>query len=407
MTKDVKKTQKKNIKEEKKEQVKKVTKKEDIKKQPKKDVVKEKKDVIKEEKIEVEEKVEAKKIIKETPKKDSKKNNEKLLSVVKKVDDNRKAILFGVVGFLIATLLFRCILWPDRIATLADGTQPVANINGEPYTADELYEDMKENYSISVLLNEIDNKILTELYPENDDMVAEVNDKAEYYYSIYESYYGYTKEEFLSNYGFSSENAFVESLKLDHRRNLYYEDYVEGLISDDEIKKYYEDEVYGDVDSKHILVQIAKEGEEGLNDADAKKLAQEIIQKLNDGTSWDDVVAEYKDRIISEDLGYNAFNADFDVAYLKESKALEVGKYSSTPVKSSFGYHIIFKKAQKETPKLKDVKVDIIDILADDKKKADENLSYKALIAMREEAKLEFTDTVFGEAYQDFISQYK
>jgi TRAP-type mannitol/chloroaromatic compound transport system substrate-binding protein len=133
--------------------------------------------------------------------------------------------LFGVVGFLIATLLFRCILWPDRIATLADGTQPVANINGEPYTADELYEDMKENYSISVLLNEIDNKILTELYPENDDMVAEVNDKAEYYYSIYESYYGYTKEEFLSNYGFSSENAFVESLKLDHRRNLYYEDY--------------------------------------------------------------------------------------------------------------------------------------------------------------------------------------
>ena len=397
MVKDVKKTQKKNIKEDNKGH----SKKESIKKQPKKDVIKEQNAII-EEKVETNEI--SKKVVKKEKVRENKKGD-KLTTVVKKVDDNRKAILFCIVGFLVATLLFRCILWPDRIATLSDGTQPVANINGEAYTADQLYEDMKENYSINVLLNEIDNKILTELYPENDDMNTEIQKNADNYYSTYE----YTKEEFLSNYGFSSEKAFLESLKLDYRRNEYYEDYAEGLVTDKEINKYYEEEVFGDVDSKHILVQIAKdkEDEEGLTDDEAKKLAQEIIKKLNKGTSWDDVIAEYKDQIITENLGYNAFNASFEQPYLEECKNLEVGTYSKTPVKTTYGYHIIYKIDQKETPKLEEVKDDILEILASEKKDNDENLYYKALIVMREDAKLEFVDTVFGDAYTKYISQYK
>ena len=312
-----------------------------------------------------------------------------------------------MVGFLIATLLFRCILWPDRIATLSDGTQPVANINGEAYTADQLYEDMKENYSISVLLNEVDTIILTEKYPEDDDMKTKVQENAEYYYSMYESYYGYTKEQFLSNYGFSSEESFIESLKLDYRRNLYFEDYAKGLISKEAIEKYYNDEVFGDVDSKHILVKIDKEGKEGLSDADAKKMAQEIIKKLDKGTSWEDVIKEYGDKIITENLGYVAFNASYEKAYLKECRDLKVGTYSKTPVLTSYGYHVIFKIDQKETPKLKEVKEDIIEILVNEEKKKDQNLMQKSLISMREDAKLEFIDTVFGDAYKDYISQYK
>jgi len=416
MAKDVNKTQKKNIKEKSNENSKKVTKKQDVKKQPKKEIVKEKKIVVKEknEKKDNVKEVTKKDIVKEKKKndnvKETKKSDKKITSVIKKVDDNRKAILFCIVGFLVATLLFRCILWPDRIATLADGTQPVANINGEAYTADQLYEDMKENYSISVLLNEVDGKILSELYPEDEDMLTQINETADYYYSIYESSYGYTKEEFLSNYGFSSESAFLESLKLDYRRNEYYEDYAEGLVTEDEINSYYDKEVFGDVDSKHILVQIAdkdKDKEEGLSDADAKKLAEEIIKKLNDGKSWDDVVAEYKDKIVSEELGYMAFNASLESAYLKECRNLEVGTYSKTPVLTSYGYHIVYKIDQKDTPKLDEVKEDIIDILASEKKEKDENLYGKSLVSMREEAKLEFVDTVFADAYTKYINQYK
>ena len=381
MTKENKNTKKKNVKEKSEEKVNK----KEVVEQSKNKVVAEKKEV-------------AKKV---------KKDNAKFTSIVKKVDDNRKTILFFVVGFLVATLLFRCILWPDRIATLADGTQPVANLNGEAYTADQLYADMKENFSISVLLNEIDDLILVEKYPEDEKMTTDVKENAEYYYSTYEQYYGYTKEQFLSNYGFTSEEKFLESLKLDYRRNLYYEDYVNGLVSNEEIEKYYNDEVFGDVDSKHILVKVSTTEGEGLTDAEAKKLAQEIIKKLDKGTSWEDVVEEYKDKIVTENLGYAAFNASYEKSYLQELKNLKVETYSKTPISTSYGYHVIYKIAQKDKPKLKEVKEDIIEILASEKKSADSNLYNKSLIAMREDAKLEFVDTVFGDAYKDFISQYK
>ena len=133
----------------------------------------------------------------------------------------------------------------------------------------------------------------------------------------------------------------------------------------------------------------------------------EIIQKLNDGTSWDDVVNEYKDQIVTEDLGYNSFNASLESAYLKECKNLAVGEYSKTPVLTSYGYHIVFKKAQKDKPELKDVEEDVKEVLANEKKNADTNLYYKSLIKMREDAGLEFSDTKLRDEYNKYISQYK
>ena len=334
-------------------------------------------------------------------------NVEKLNNTFDKIDEYRLAIVLFIVGFLIATLIFRCIFWPDRIATLKDGTQPVATLDGKTITADDLYEDMKKYYSVNVLLNTIDNVILEKKYPSDEEMETSIKNTAEYYYSVYENNYGYSKETFLSQYGFASEADFLDNLRLDYRKNKYYEDYALSLVTDKEIEKYYEDEVFGDVDSKHILVSIAKDGEDGLTDEEAKKLANEIIKKLNNGTSWDDVITEYKDQIISEELGYNAFNASLESAYLKECKDLKVGTYSKTPVLTSYGYHIVYKIDQKDKPKLEDVKTAVMDAIADDKKNADSNLYYKSLIYMREEAKLEFNDTKLGEEYEKYISQYK
>ena len=391
MAKDAKKTQskknsKKNVNEE----------------RPSVKVVEEKKKVVINEEKKPKPIVEVKKEVKE------KKNNEKVINTLNKIEDNRKGIILFVIGFLIATLLFRCILWPDRIATLKDGTQPVANVLGEDITADELYEDMKQYYSVKVLLNKIDNKILEEKYPENDEMKKNVQSTAEYYYSAYEKNYGYTKEKFLNEYGFSSEKEFLESLTLDYRRNKYYEDYALGLVSDKEVEKYYENSVYGDIDSKHILVSVKKDSDtSGLTDEEAKKLANEIIEKLNNGTSWDDVVNEYKDQITSEDLGYQAFNASLEEAYVKEMKSLEVDSYSKSPVLTSYGYHIVYKKAQKDKPELKDVKDDIKEEIATEKKNNDKNLYYKALISIIEDAKLTFVDTKLGDEYKEEVNKYK
>ncbi len=409
MAKDAKKTQSKtNNKKSVKEENKKVVKTTDTKK---------KEAVVKEEKVKEEPKVEIKEVkkvkeVKEKTLKDKevkkKDRDEKIDAAFAKIDDNRKGIILFVIGFLIATLLFRCILWPDRIATLKDGTQPIANIGDKVITADDLYTDMKQYYSVKVFLNKIDTMILEEKYPENDEMKKSVQSTADYYYSVYEKNYQYTKEKFLSEYGFANEEEFLESLTLDYRRNKYFEDYVLGLVTDKEIEKYYNDEVFGDIDSKHILVSVKKDSDkDGLSDEEAKKLANEIIEKLNNGTSWDDVVSEYKDQITSEDLGYQAFNASLESAYVEEMRNLEVNSYSKSPVLTSYGYHIVYKKAQKDKPELKDVKDDIKEEIATEKKNNDSNLYYKALISMREDAKLTFVDTKLGDEYKEEVNKYK
>ena len=367
----------------------------------KKDNTKKKEKVVKEEKvIPKEEKKEKKEKVKKF-------NADKFNERFAKVDQYRLPIILFIVGFLLATLIFRCIFWPDRIATLKDGSQPVAKLKNKTITADDLYTEMKQYYSVNVLLNTIDDIILSKKYPSDNEMEEKIKSTAEYYYSTYEKNYGYTKETFLSQYGFNTEKDFLNNLRLDYRKNKYYDDYALKLVTDEEIQKYYREDVFGDVDSKHILVSIAKDGEEGLNDEEAKKLANEIIAKLDKGTSWDDVIKEYKDKIISEDLGYNAFNAELESAYLKECKNLKVGTYSKTPVLTSYGYHIVYKIDQKDKPTLKDVKDDIKEVLAKQKKDADTNLFYKSLIKMREDAGLSFTDTKLGEEYTKYMSQYK
>ncbi len=384
MAKDAKKTQsnKKNIKEENKKEVK--TTKKEIHEEVKKEEVK------------------APKVKKE--------NNfsKKATEALNKIDDHRTGIILFVVGFLVATLLFRCILWPDRIATLKDGTQPVATLDGKNITADDLYTSMKNYYSVKVFLNDVDKLILNEKYPDTDEMKKEIQSTADYYYQVYEKNYGYTKDKFLSEYGFATEADFLESLSLDYRRNKYYEEYAKSLVTDKEIEKYYENDVFGDVDSKHILVSIKKDSDtDGLTDSEAKALAEEIIGKLNNGTSWDDIITEYGDKITHEELGYQAFNASLESAYLKECKDLAVGSYSKTPVLTSYGYHIVYKIAQKDKPELNNIKDDVVEVLAKEKKNNDTNLYYKALINLREEAKLEITDTKLKDEYNDYINSYK
>lgn len=377
------------------------------KKQETKNNKKEKKEVV----------VKEEKVVKEVPKKESKKESKKNTKKVNKVNDDKvfkmleffdkyRLAIYGAVGGILITVLVVVIIWPDRIATLKDGTQPVAEIDGYTVTANDLYEDMKDVYSISSLLDKIDNKILEEKYPEADEMNDELKQQAESYYSAYEQYYKMDKETFLSNNGFGSEKAFLEYLRLQYRRNKYAEDYIKTLISDKEVEKYYEDKVYGDINTKHILVKV----DSSASDEDKKKaedLAKEIISKLNDGKSFDDVKEEYKDQITYEELGYKSYNANLESAYMEAMQKLENNSYSKEPVKTSYGYHVIYRIDQKEKPALEDVKEEIIDSLVSEKKSEDKNISYVALDKMREESGLKFSDTVLEKKYNTYMSQYK
>ena len=379
-------------------------KKEVQKKSAKKNTIK--KEEIKKEKPKMTEKEEKNinEVKKEVKKKSTKKEYDKLFKFYDFVDKYRLAI-YGVIGGVLATILVVILIWPDRIAKLENGLEPVASIDGLTITAEDLYEDMKEIYSVSSLLDKIDNKVLEEKYPENDEMNDELQEEAENYYNMYNQYYGISKEEFLAKNGFGSERAFIEYLRLQYRRSKYTDDYVKGLITDKEINNYYEDKVYGDINTKHILVKV----DSNATDEDkknAENLAKEIISKLNEGKTFDEVKEEYKDQITYEELGYKAYNASLESAYMEAMQKLENNSYSKEPVKTSYGYHVIYRIDQKEKLVLEDVKEEIITSLVEEKKSEDTYIQYKALEKMREDVNLKFSDTVLEKKYETYKSQY-
>ena len=362
-----------------------------------------KKNVISKAEQKKEEKVD-KEVKKEEKKNTNKKEYDKLFKFYDFIDKYRLAI-YGVIGGVLATVLVVILIWPDRIAKLENGLEPVASIDGLTVTAEDLYEDMKEIYSVNNLLDIIDNKILEEKYPETDEMNTELNDQAENYYNMYNQYYGYSKEEFLTKSGFGSERAFIEYLRLQYRRTQYTDDYIKEQITDKEIEKYYEDKVYGDINTKHILVKVSSSATDEEK-KEAENLAKEIITKLNEGKSFDEVKDEYKNKITYEELGYKAYNASLESAYMEAMQKLENNSYTKEPVQTSYGYHVIYRIDQKEKPALKDVKEEIITSLVSEHKSKDTSVQYKALDKMREDAKLKFTDTVLEKKYETYKSQY-
>lgn len=331
-----------------------------------------------------------------------KKNNDKLKKGLEKIDENRN-LIFSFIGGALLVALITVIIWPDRIATLSDGTQPILKVNEETITADFLYEEMKKDYNISYLIEYIDKAILDEKYEENDEMKEEVEKTAQSYFDMYEQYYGMDEATFLARNGFDSKDQFLDMLKLDYRRKLYYEEYLKSQITDEQIQKYYDEEVYGDINTQHLLVSV----NDDMSDEDAKALAEEIIGKLNEGKSFDEVKEEYKDSVTYENLKYVAFNANLESSFLEALEKLDENSYTKEPVKTSYGYHVIYRTDQKEKPSLDDVRDSIIEELCDELDASDKNLYNKTLVKMREEAGLEFSDTVMKEKYEKSIKDYK
>ena len=257
-------------------------------------------------------------------------------NMVVTLDEKRKTI-YAFAGGLLLGLLIMVLFTPKRIATLKDGSQPIAKLDGKNITSTELYTMMKDHYSISLLLDKIDSDILTKLYKEDSEMKETTNSTAENYINQYKQY-GYTEEQFLSQNGFANYNDFLDYLKLDYRRKKYQDKYIEDTITDKEIEKYYEENVFGDINCQHILVPVKSsedENAEGLTEDEAKKLAEEIISKINDGTTWEDVQKEYKDKVTFEDLKYQSWDASLEESFLTAIKEMDENSYSKEPTKTS------------------------------------------------------------------------
>lgn len=309
------------------------------------------------------------------------------------------------VGLVIGLIAMR-LCFPERIAKLADGTEVVVSYNDKEITADTLYEDMKEFFSVNVLLNDVDMGILDAKYGDSDERKESAEYNTKYYIDMYKDYYGYSEEEAIKALGFSTREELYEYFELDFLRNKYYDEYLKKEITDKTINKYYKDKVYGDYNTKHILVKVASDAT-SKEKKEAKKLAEEIIKKLNSGKTWEEVTEEYKDQITAEDLGVKTFKDSIDEAYVKAALALKVNTYSKKPVLGSYGYHIIYKVAQEDKKPLEEIKDDVISLIKTDMEKKDPKLLYKVLVGLRKEANLKIYDTKLNDEYNYLVASYK
>jgi foldase protein PrsA len=84
---------------------------------------------------------------------------------------------------------------------------------------------------------------------------------------------------------------------------------------------------------------------------------------------------------------------------------LKVGEYSSSPVYTQYGYHLIYVYDQKGKEKLEDVKDKMIEQVA--KKKVDEDktkIQTKALENLRKENNFEIFDSELSKQYGRYIN---
>lgn len=297
--------------------------------------------------------------------------------------------------------------------TPTNGQEEVISLTKADFkiSVDELYSELKDKYATNYLIQEIDKKILDKEYETSDDANASVENQMK----IYRMYYGNDESkllEALQGAGYKTIDEFKESLVLNYKRDLATKSYVRENISESEINKYYENNIYGDITISHILVKVDSTGDmtdDEKKEADKKandKIA-EIYAKLEEGKSFEEVAKEYSDDKATSANGgklgtFNKgevtkkFNKEFEEATI----SLKVGEYNKKAIESSYGYHIIYKEAEKEKPKLEEVKQTILDELVDDKLDEDSKAQYKAMIALRENYGLKFNDETIESQYE-------
>ena len=291
---------------------------------------------------------------------------------------------------------------------LKNGEEVAIKVNGKNITADTLYKELRSKYAKNIIIDDIDKKIFDVVYKNDEEIEKQVKEQLEYVKSQYKDNW----EETLKNAGYEDEYELEDAFRLQFQRNKAVDDYIKDSIKDKDIKKYYDDEYVGDISAKHILVKVKGATDtEGLSDEDAKKKAEDLIKKLDDGEDFAKLAKENSDDTGSAanggDLGY--FNKGQMVKEFEDAAfGLKVNEYTKEPVKTTYGYHIILKTGEKDKGKLtKALKKEIKEKIVSEKKENDKTITITALDSIRKNYKLKFKDSKLKQLYKEYIEEQK
>ncbi len=337
-------------------------------------------------------------------------NNKKGKSKIRKWFDNltlEQIIIGGII--IIAILLIILIFVATKNTKTKNGDDIVVSVDGKTITANDLYSELKEQNGRNVAINMIDEYILNKEYKTTDDMEA----SAEATIENYKSTYGDNYQAFLEYNGISDDKELKELLISNSKLTLVTEDYIKDNLTESEMKEYYEDNIYGDISAKHILISFdydddATDEEKQAAEEEAKTKAEDIIKRIKNGEDFSTLAKEYSDDKGSKenggDLGY--FNTGDMVEEFEEAAyALDVNEYTTEPVKTTYGYHIIMKTGEKEKPSYNKSKDIIIEKLVEKKKSEDATIGIKAMIAIRKKYNMQIKDKTVKSDYDSYVEE--
>lgn len=323
-------------------------------------------------------------------------------------------VLYGVIAALTFALIGSIVINYNQTAKLKNGKEITVKIGKTKITAEDLYSELKEKYSMSILIDKIDHTLFDSKYKTDDKEKKAIDTQVNGIKSNYNNDESMFIQAIQSYYGTSTEEEFRDLLSIEYKRNLAVHDYIEDkVVTEDEIKEYYETKTIGEIKASHILIKSKatdkdSQEEKTKKEEEAKKKAENIIKKLKDGEDFKKLAKKYSDDKGTSDnggdLGY--FNSDdnYEENFVNAAATLEIGKFTEEPIKTEYGYEIILKVAEKDKPKLNKVKNSIKENIANEKLAQDSSLYYNSLVKIREE-KVTFKDNVIKRKYQDYIDK--
>lgn len=298
---------------------------------------------------------------------------------------------------------------------LKDGKEVVASLKGKDFTAEDLYEELKTQYGYNTMLTLIDNYIAEQEIETTDEIKESAQEYVDYYDSLAQSY-GVELGEFLANYvgvsGIETKDEFLDYMITIQKVSMAIEKQVMSTLTDEEIEEYYNENYSEKLTVRHILFEIEESDENGekaladakarieeLNDTDADKVEDKFIELAKE---YSDDGSASDGGLISDFMRGTVVNE-----FWEASSKLKNGEYTKEPIKTTYGYHIIYRVSDSKKPSLEDSKEDIKKELANKKLEEDALLQYDAMNALRDKYKLSILDKDLKDSYNEYLDNLK
>lgn len=324
-----------------------------------------------------------------------------------------------VLAMALTLLLTGC----GKVPKLENGKDAVVSFeNGDKISVDDLYNELKDKYALSILINMIDKKVLEETFPDNKEKAEKAADS---YVSASKENYE-TEEKLLAAiqqyYGYSTIEEYKAQVYLSYMQSYAVEAYAKDKVTDSEIESYYKD-MKPDIEVSHILItpQVTdkmSDDEKKKAETEAETKAKSIIEELKtlvkDGKSVNDAFTELAKKYSEDEatkekggslgqINETTLGSNY-TDLVKEAYELKDNAYSTKVIKTELGYHVIMKTKTYDKKELKDVKDEIIETLAQNKVSEDSTISVNALQHYRKEKGVKIEDDTLATQYSNYIS---